>query len=385
MPENGSKQLVLSKQRLPVVVELANVPQREMRWLWPGKIPLGKLTLLAGDPELGKSFLTIDMAARVTSGSAWPDGTPSVPGSVIFLNAEDELADTVCPRLHQAGAELSKCAALAAVRSEADGLAQPLSLARDLRAVRETLLTRPDCRLIVIDPISAYMGYVDSNSNTDVRTLLFPLSQLAAEFDVAIVVVTHFNKKGSGRTIYRAMGSLAFVAASRSAWVLVRDPEDEGRRIFLPLKSNLSDKSAGMAFRLQAPTGAAVAKIDWESEAVIESADQLLCVSGAFNKAAQTYRDEESYALKRLREALTEGPVEQKWLFSLFRPPCVSDPQLYRAADKLGVIKMKESYSNTSWVWALPEHREVLLERIAKAQSERDAASKSKKRRRIAS
>src|SRR5690554_6462321 len=101
-----------------VAVELSSVVSQTTKWLWKGRVPLGKLTLLAGDPGLGKSFLTVDLAARVTSGKAWPDGSPGCRGSVIFLNAEDELEDTICPRLEKAGADLSKCIAVTALRSE---------------------------------------------------------------------------------------------------------------------------------------------------------------------------------------------------------------------------------------------------------------------------
>lgn len=350
----------------PVVVELADVVRQETRWLWPGRIPLGKLTLLAGDPELGKSFLTVDMAARVTCGRPWPDETESEQGSVIFLNAEDELDDTVCPRLEKAGANLNKCLALTAARSTADGLVHPVSLTRDLTAVRAMLIARPDCRLLVIDPISAYLGYADSNSNTEVRSLLYPLSQLAAEFHVAVVAVTHLNKKGTGRAIYRAMGSLAFVAAARSAWVVVRDPCDEARHLLLHVKSNLAVKSPGLAYRFKAESKQAIATIDWETQPVEQSIDEVLGMTAAFNVAAQEYRNGENYADTWLREQLSNGPMKRGDLFHfMIRPYGVSDQQIYRGAERLGVLKSKQGYSSDSWFWALPEHKDQLMAVIA--------------------
>ena len=366
----------------PVVVEMAKVERTETRWLWPGKIPLGKLTLLAGDPELGKSFLTVDMAARITRGLPWPDGTESISGSVIFMNAEDELEDTVCPRLEKAGANLEKCSALAVARSEEDGLMHPFSLARDLAVLREALQAKPDCRLVVIDPISAYLGHVDGNSNTEVRELLFPLAQLAVEHQVAIVAVTHLNKRETGHAIYRAMGSLAFVAAARSAWVVVRDPNDANRQLFLNAKSNLASKFPGLAYRFKAESKLAIATIDWETTPIEQSLDEVLRMNAGFNAAAQEYRDGERYADTWLRELLSNGPLKRGDVFARWtRPFGMSDQQVYRAAQRLGVAKVKTDFSD-GWMWALPEHTDALMAQVG-AEKERQQEERAKERMEI--
>ena len=354
-----------------VAVRLSGVVVQPTKWLWRGRIPLGKLTLLAGDPGLGKSFLTVDLAARVTGGKAWPDAAPASSGSVIFLNAEDELDDTLCPRLAKAGADLDKCIAVTAKRSGEDGLTKLLSLAKDLAAVRQILLDTPDCKLIVIDPISAYMGYTDSNSNTEVRSLLFPLAQLAAEFQVAVVAVTHLNKRGTGRAIYRAMGSLAFVAAARSAFTVVRDPDDEQRHLLLPVKSNLAMKSSGLAYRFKAESELDVATINWEDEPVVDaSLDELLNQRKTLSAADRVYRDSENFAESWLRQELENGPRRRDSFFTLFQRPFeISDQQVYRAADRLGVVKTKESLSNDSWIWSLPDQNDTCMNRLNQKQA----------------
>ena len=261
----------------PIVVRGSEVVCRKLEWLWPDRVPLGKLTLLIGDPEQGKSFLTIDMAARVTRGRAWPDKVKSrAPrGSILVLTAEDQSDDTVVPRLKKAGAKLDKCMILKAARTE-DGLARPVSLDRDLGIVRKMLLDNPDCRLVVIDPISAYLGQVDGNSNSNVRSLLFPLAELAAEREVAVVLVSHLNKRTSARTMYRAMGSMAFVAVARAAWLVVHDPKNEERRLMLSVKNNLAEAPTGLAFHLSAANGRATAKIEWEKEPVEQTLAEVL-------------------------------------------------------------------------------------------------------------
>ena len=83
------------------LVCLADVESRPLEWLWPDRIPLGKLTIIAGDPGLGKSLATLDIASRVSQGEPWPDQTDAInpKGDAILLSAEDDLSDTIRPRL----------------------------------------------------------------------------------------------------------------------------------------------------------------------------------------------------------------------------------------------------------------------------------------------
>ena len=344
----------------PRVVRLSDVRVRNLEWLWPERIPLGKLTLLAGDPGLGKSFLSLDIASRVTRGSAWPDDCAAKvnPGSVVLLSAEDDLEDTVCPRLQAAGADLTKIVSLSAARDTRDGLARPLSLGRDLAAVRDAVAALPDCRLVVIDPISGYMGDSDGNNNIDVRALLYPLAELAAERRLAVVAVTHLNKKAVGKAIYRAMGSLAFVAVARAAWGVICDPDNEARRLFMPLKHNLAPKVKGLSFALETAENQATPRIVWDSNPIDRPIDELLRPP-AFNFEAQAYRDKMGHTTEWLRELLTDGPRSRKDIFFWALIQSHSESQLYRAAEKLGVVKTKKGMDPDTWEWSLPEERKA--------------------------
>ncbi|HTH17370.1 MAG TPA: AAA family ATPase, partial [Magnetospirillum sp.] len=211
----------------PILISMADVQSRPIEWLWPGRIARGKVTLIAGDPGLGKSFLTLDLAARVSRGSPWPDvPDASAPlGGVVLLSAEDDAEDTIRPRLDAAGADVHCIKLLHAVRhnyreNQKEAL---FSLATDLPALEAAILAVPDCRLVVIDPITAYLGDTDSHKNAEIRGLIAPLAALAAKHGVAIVCVTHLNKSGSGPAIYRSIGSIAFVAAARAAWAVIKD------------------------------------------------------------------------------------------------------------------------------------------------------------------
>ena len=151
-----------------------------LKWLWPGRVPLEKLTLVAGDPGLGKSFLTLDMAARVSTGSGWPDdfasGQPD--GSVVILNAEDDLEDTIRVRLDRAGANVKRIIAFEGMRTTDpdDGTSgrHEFSLRHGIEALASEIGSLGDCRLVIIDPISAYCGTTDTHKNSDVRGCCLP-------------------------------------------------------------------------------------------------------------------------------------------------------------------------------------------------------------------
>jgi len=187
------------------------VNEETVNWLWPNRIALGKLNLLVGDPGLGKSFITCDLAARVSTGAAWPDGAPNDgPGGVLLLNAEDGPADTIKPRLRVAHADMERIAYMPYVDK-----GRFFSLSKHIGFLAENAATIPGLKLIVLDPVSAFLSGVDSHKNTDVREALAPLSALAEQTGAAVLAVSHLNK-GVGQAVYRATGSLAFTAASRS-------------------------------------------------------------------------------------------------------------------------------------------------------------------------
>jgi RecA-family ATPase len=199
-------------------IRLSDVTPEQVEWLWRERFAIGKLSLLVGDPGQGKSFLTLDIAARVSRGAAWPDNPwePQQPGDVILLGAEDDLGDTTRPRLDALAADVSRIIAIKGAKLEGDDHDRMINLATDLASIRKVVQSANQPRAIIIDPVSAYLGSTDSHKNAEVRSVLAPLSDLAAELRVAVIAVSHL-RKGEGAALYRTMGSLAFIAAARSA------------------------------------------------------------------------------------------------------------------------------------------------------------------------
>jgi KaiC/GvpD/RAD55 family RecA-like ATPase len=324
------------------------IEPREIQWLWPGRVALGKLLLIAGDPGLGKSLFTLDMAARVSRGATWPvDRTQSATGSVLIVSAEDDAADTIVPRLIAAGADLAKVHILDHVRELAkDGELhdRELSLERDIEAIEKRVAELGDCRLVIVDPISAYLGRIDSHRNSDVRSILAPLSKLAQRLSVAIAAVTHLNKGAGSSAAYRVTGSIAFTAAVRASLLVVKDKDDPLRRLVLPGKNNLGpDNLGGLAYSVeQNPAGKPY--LEWEPEPVAVSADEAL-----------EDQDHKQGRLDDAKDFLTDelalGPVEVKVLQKSSKAAGFSWRTIERAKKDLGYFAGKRQFTDC-WYWS---------------------------------
>jgi RecA-family ATPase len=200
-----------------VLVRANELRAEPVQWLLPGKIPLGGITVLAGDPGLGKSLIAAKLAARVTMGD---DGEPAL---VLILTGEDSVERTVGPRLQAATADLSKITFAGANRV---GLTTPLVFPDDMVAL-DALVRKDGYRLVIIDPLSVYLGRgINSWKDNDVRAALAPLALMADRCQAAILIVVHLNKGQGDDPLQRLGGSIGIPAAARSVLLLARDPDD---------------------------------------------------------------------------------------------------------------------------------------------------------------
>lgn len=358
-PDSGTTQPKRPVKAL-IAQRVSDVQPVPLEWLWPGLIPIGKLSLLSGDPGLGKSFVTIDIAARVSRGKVWPvqlDGSTASqpPGSVVFLACEDDVADTVRPRLDRANADVTKIHVVEGVNK--DGREQGFGLDRDLELLADFIRKLGDVRLLVIDPISAYFGTTDSHKNADVRATLAPLIHLAAELRFAILAINHLAK-GHGKAMHRSLGSIAIVAAARVGLNFYRDPNDGNRRLILPTKMNLAPESPGLAYTIDGNG------VRWSADVIKISADEIQAqeFEALTNRSeggqAQSAREE---ALEFLRESLADGAVGSKTLISDAKECGISVSSLRRAYKGIGG-KPQKSSGDGPWVWSWPNSPDADVE-----------------------
>jgi archaellum biogenesis ATPase FlaH len=233
---------------------MSEVKANGMKWLWPGRIALGKLCVIAGDPGLGKSLLTLSIAAHASRGAPWPDETASSPlTSVLLLSAEDDFVDTIRPRLVAAGADLERVIAVKGVVSGSGSskTERMLDIVQDAERLRASIERYPAPRLLVIDPISSFLGAAGENANAEIRKLLQPMTKLAQETETAVILVSHLRKT-KGSSLHRIIGSIAFAAIARSAFVVqrIKEPGKQARRL-VPVKSNLGGPRTAIRFYVE--------------------------------------------------------------------------------------------------------------------------------------
>lgn len=337
-----------------ILTRVSDVEAREIRWIWPGRIAVGKVTVIAGHPGLGKSQLTAFLAALVTTGGNWPNGDGSAPlGSVIMLSCEDDIADTIRPRLEAAGADLTKVEVVEGVYSISGGR-NVFHVKNDMPHLEAALDRMEGVKLIIIDPITAYLDGEDSHNTGDVRSALAPLQDLAMQRDIAVVVVSHLNKSGgNGRAVNAVTGSGAFVALSRGAFLVEKDADDSERRLLLPIKNNLAI-SPGLAFRIREKvldSGIHAPFLEFENGTVDVTADEALAQASGSKRSGSSALDD---ATLFLVEHLEFGPMPAREMGDLAMAAGISRKTLRKAHVELGVISRKDAGKNGGWIWSLP-------------------------------
>jgi putative DNA primase/helicase len=338
----------------------ADIVPMPVEWLWPDRIAIGKLTLIAGEAGLGKSQILSGISASVTTGGLWPCGEGSAPpGSVVILSAEDGTADTMVPRLMAARADLERVQFVTAVRNQHGNGYRAFNLQSDLELLDREIRRLGDVRLIGVDPISSYLGpKIDSHANAAVRSVLEPLGEMAERLRVAVVAITHPPKGTGTAAINRFIGSIAFVAAARAAYMVTRDPGEDTRRLFIPVKNNLAPLGKGLAFRLkerivgEPDRVTAASSIVWEGSHIDISANQALLAadSGGDNREKPASAETEEF----LKCVLGNGAMPSNEIRNEARAAGVSWPTVRRAKDKLA-IKARKIGMDGGWVWALPK------------------------------
>jgi len=337
-----------------VTSRFSDIAPQPISWLWPDQIARGKLTIIAGDPGLGKSQVTTSLAAIVTKGGGWPvDLTFAERGRVIFLSAEDDPADTIRPRLDAAGADVSLCEIVQFVRVlDRDGnqTRRAFNLKADMMRLSALLAERGDVALVIIDPVTAYCGDTDTHRTSDVRAVLAEVSEVAGRHKAAFVAVSHLNKGDSAKALQRVTGSLAFVAAARAVFLVAEDQAAEGQKLFVPMKNNIGSDKTGYAYRIEGvvyPGGIKTSRISWASERVTITADEALTPD-------TEDKSELDSAKTFLEEELKGGPVSSRTIQKDAEDNGYAWRTIRRAKDDLGV-RAEHPDIKGPWIWRLPD------------------------------
>ncbi len=336
----------------PRVVRMSDVAPEPVTWLWQDYLPIGKLVVLDGDPGLGKSMLTIDLGARVSTGRPMPDGAAPVKGAVLILSAEDGLADTIRPRIDAAGGDPDQIITITEISyGTPDGpQSRPVRIPGDLAAV-ENVISEHAVVLVVVDVLMAYLtGDVNSHRDQDVRRALHPVAMMAERAGCCVVVLRHLNKAGGQSAVYRGGGSIGIVGAARAGFMVGLDPSDDTgqRRVLAPVKCNLSAEPPALAYRIVADDFSGCARIVWDGISE-HKASGLLAEPG--DPEDRTERDE---AAKWLTGYLTDhcGEARAGDVFKAGRMDGHAERTLKRARKRAGVTSTAAGFGQGT-VWRL--------------------------------
>lgn len=326
----------------------SDIVPEAIRWLWPDWLPEGKLTLLAGSPGTGKTTLALALAATVTRGGTWPDGTAcNRAGDVLVWSGEDNPADTIVPRLMAAGADLDRVHIITG-RTDGNGELLPFDPAADMPLLSERLTDMDAARLLILDPIvSAVSG--DAHRVNDVRRNLQSLVDMANAHGCCVLGISHFAKGTKGSSpAERVIGSQAFVALARMVLIAGKDEAAE-RRILARAKSNIAPDDGGVAYSLELTEtgGITASRVVWG--ALIDGSARDILGDVEQDDEERTGLDD---ACEFLAGLLSDGPVRTKVLKADADGAGFNWKMMQRAASKLGVEKRKIGMKE-GWEWAL--------------------------------
>lgn len=328
------------------LVRLSGVQSQPVEWLWPHYVPVGKLTILEGDPGTGKSMISLALAAALTTGAAMPDGSrpaAAEPASVLLWCGEDDPGDTILPRSRAAGADTRQIV-FQQVRMENDGTDIPHDLTQ-LEMIGESL-DEIAARLFIVDPLMAYLPpKVNPNSDAEIRRVLTPLAEYAGMHGAAIILVRHLRKAG-GSALYAGGGSIGFTAAARS--VLLAGKTRDGKRVLAQSKSSLGPLAPSLVYEIEPVTlegGITTSRIRWLGPVDV-TADDLMLANVPMQRDTPR-RDAQAF----LQDFLADGPRLANDVTAAAKALGISERTLQRAKGELGVVSDRRGFGRDSVVY----------------------------------
>jgi len=342
------------------VICLADVVVEDVQWLWKPYLPIGKVTLLEGDPESGKSYLSLAIAAYVSQGKTLPDygvsaaGHQREPRNVLLFTAEDGAADTIKPRLLKVHGDEKRVFQIQGIIQTTDGKEVELGITLGQIGHIEEALKQYRPELVIVDPFQSFVGSdVDIHRSNEIRPVMDGLTKLATKYGCAVVLIRHLRKDTSGSVNHRGVGSVDIYAAARSVLLAGKNPipppilaigstgqlgDDKTRCVFAQTKCSLTKHGPTLAYAID-ENGLTL------DGPVSVTADDILQIVPKLTK-----RDDiEDWLMK----SLADGPKSANDVKQAGRVENYSERQLNKAAERLGV-KRKPAGFGESWMWSMP-------------------------------
>lgn len=350
---------------------MADVETRAVEWFWRGRIPFGKITNIEGDPENGKSLLTLTLAALASGDDGkFPDGQPCEPCAVLLICDEDDYEDTIVPRLLAAGADRENIFALHPEK-DAEGVLIPFFMPDDLPALEHNIkqvqqLTGRDHVVVVIDPVTSCLSErINSGVDASVRRALSPLQELARSTGAALLLIRHLNKNSAEKNVkYRGGGSIGFFAAARAVLVVGRDPRDPELLVLGQGKKNLSRAMPSLGYRIaSSDDDPEQPVIKWQGEVDLDVASLL---NGLDGRKRSPERDQAKEILAVLLEA-NDWKVQHTDAIKQAKEIGISPSTVRRAAEETGLISenvRREDGTFDHWLWRSPMQGRTITFRV---------------------
>ncbi|MEI7768152.1 MAG: AAA family ATPase, partial [Phycisphaerae bacterium] len=343
-------------QIMPQLISMADVEAMPVKWLWPERIAYGCITLLVGQPGCGKSFVTCNLAARISTGTAWPDGAAAAEvGDVLLIAAEDDAGMTIKPRLEAHNADCRRITIMPGtiITNEAGEVVERCFTLQQIGVLEQALDSLPECRLVIIDPIGSYTGGdVDSHRDNEVRSVLAPLAKLAQARGVAVLIVAHTRKGTGNYADGNALGSVGFVGIARTVWHLFKEAGNPERRLLLPGKNNLGRECLGLAFGIETDH-LKRGNLRWEADPVSTTAGEAYAAQNMGGGGGERARPERDKAAGWLRDLLANGPMQSKDVFAAAHEHGIAKNTLDRAKEELQINPYHPQVPGPWW-WCLP-------------------------------
>ena len=308
----------------------SSVIERDVKWFWYPYIPYGRITLIQGDPGDGKSTFILRLAAILTCGGKLPDGAKiSEPANVIYQCSEDDVNDTIKPRLLRAGADCSKVAFIEEGDMEVSLLDERIE-----RAVKAT-----NAKLVIFDPVQSFIPMdCDMQNASKMRSVMRKINKIAEKYSCAVVMVGHLNKASSGKKIYRGLGSIDIAAIARSVLMIARDADNPEIRYMYPVKSSLAPEGSAISFLMDKEKG-----FHWTGKCQLMQNEHHPVSSQTISKKER--------AKEILKIILSAGMVKSNDILARMEELGISARTVRAAQKELGVTARRK---NNVWFWELP-------------------------------